>query len=156
MSIHQVFLDFRLAVDGDDLAGQAFEVDPQAPSVEGELHAGMDQPLARQPVADADFGQHVDRALLEQSRADARAQVFGRPPLQHHSVDARLAQHPREQQAGRAGADNSNSSSHRHCIAKGVTFANAVVWVSNQLAGFARRRRGRHDRGENASRQPRP
>jgi hypothetical protein len=47
MGVHQVLLHLGLAVDADDLAGQALQVDAVAPAVEGHLQAIMDQPLAQ-------------------------------------------------------------------------------------------------------------
>ncbi len=92
--VHQVFLDLGLAVDGDALAAQRLQIDAQPPPVEGQLQALVDQPLAREPGAEAGVGQHVDRALLEQSGAHAGAQIRRRPPLQDDDVDALETQQP--------------------------------------------------------------
>ena len=43
----------------------------------------MDETLAREAFADAGLGQQVDRALLEQTGADAGAQILGRATLQY-------------------------------------------------------------------------
>ena len=83
-----------------------------APAVEGQLHALVDQPLAREPVADAGLGQQIDGALLQQAGADAGAQILGVAPLQHHAVDAGEPQQPRQQQPRRPAADNSNLCAH--------------------------------------------
>ena len=109
---HQVLLDLGLAVDGDDLAGEAFEVDAMALAVEGELHTFVDQPLAGEPIADAGFRQQVHGALLQQTGADAGAQVLGIAALQHHAVDAGEPEQPRQQQPRRPTAHNSNVSAH--------------------------------------------
>ena len=83
-----------------------------AAAVEGQLHAFVDQPLAREALADAGLGQQVDRALLEQTGADAGAQILGRAPLQHDRLDAGQSQQPRQQQAGRPAADDSDLRAH--------------------------------------------
>ncbi len=72
----------------------------------------MDQPLARQPVADAGLGEDVDRALLQQAGADAGTQVLRRAPLQHDAVDAGQAEQPRQQQSRGPATDNSNLCAH--------------------------------------------
>ena len=83
-----------------------------APAVERQLDAVVDQPLAIEPLADADLVQQIDGALLEQAGADAGAQVLGRAPLEHDAIDAGQPQQPGEQQPGRPAADDPDLRAH--------------------------------------------
>ena len=73
---------------------------------EPQLDAVVDEPLAPQPLADADLVQQVDRALLQHARADPLLDVLAAPVLEHDGVDARQVQQMREHQSGGPGADD--------------------------------------------------
>ena len=90
--VHQVLLDLGLAVDGDDLAGQRLRgrCDGDLPSNAISTPSWIRRSRA-EPVADAGLRQQIDRALLEQAGAHARAQVLRRAPLQHRRFRCRRA-----------------------------------------------------------------
>ena len=94
VAVHQVLLDLGLAVDADGLARQLLEVDAQAPPAERQLHAVVDEPLAHEPVAHPRLDKGIDRALLQEPGADARAQVLRVAPLEHHAGDAGEPEQP--------------------------------------------------------------
>src|SRR6478672_7224977 len=54
----------------------------------------------------------VDRALLEQTGADAGAQILGRATLQYGRFDPGQSQQARQQQPGRSAADDSDLCAH--------------------------------------------
>ena len=62
--------------------------------------------LALQPFAEPDLAQQVDRRLLEDAGADPRRDVFLRPALDHHGLDALAVEQVREQHPRRPGPDD--------------------------------------------------
>ena len=68
----------------------------------------MVEPLAGEPVADAELVQQVDRVLLEQPGADALLDVLAVARLEHDALDARALEQQGERQAGGSGADDAD------------------------------------------------
>jgi hypothetical protein len=56
---------------------------------EAEVEAVMNEPLAVEALAEAEFIEQVDRALLEQARADAMCDVLAVAVLDDHGLDPR-------------------------------------------------------------------
>ena len=77
-------------------------------AVELQVDAVVDDSLAVHALADAGVAQKVDRALLENARADAVLDVFAAAVLEHDALDAVDLEQPREREPGRAGADDAD------------------------------------------------
>jgi hypothetical protein len=80
--------------------------------LEAEVDARVVEPLAVEPVSDADGVHHVDRVLLEQPRADALLDVLAAAGLEHDALDPRLVQEERECQPGRPCPDDAHLGLH--------------------------------------------
>ena len=104
--------DLLLAIDRDLAAGQAEHVDVERAVVEAQEDARVVEPLAVEPVGDADLMQDVDGVLLEQPGAHSLLDVRAVADLEHDAVDARLVQQQREREAGRPGADDPDLGIH--------------------------------------------
>jgi hypothetical protein len=104
----QVLHDLLLAVDHDRAADQLLEVDPVPLAVVAQLDPLVDRALAVHPLADARLAQGVHRALLEHAGAHALDHVLLVAVLEHDRLDPVQVQEMREQQAGRAGADDAD------------------------------------------------
>ena len=102
----KVALDFRLPVDGDRLPGQTLQVDTMRTASEGQLEAPVHQTFALQPFANARLVQQGDSTRLQQARANARSYVFASALFQHYRGNALSVQQLRQQQPGRAAADD--------------------------------------------------
>ena len=87
-------------------AGERVEVDAVPRTVETQLDALVHEPLAVQACPDARLVEQIDGGLLEHAGTDAPEHVGGALTFDDHVVDARLVQQLREQQPGRAGADD--------------------------------------------------
>ncbi len=66
------------------------------------MHAGTDAGLV----------DEIDRDLLDDAGADATEHILGRVPLEYDVVDVVLMQQLAKEQAGGAGADDCDLSSH--------------------------------------------
>ena len=109
----EVLDDLLLAVDRDrPPAGEPAEVDAVALAVEAQLDAAVDERLAVQTVAEAGVGEQLDRALLEDARADAVLDVLAAAVLEHDRLDPLEVEEVREQQAGRPGPHDSDLCPH--------------------------------------------
>ncbi len=82
--------------------------------VEPELDTAVHQPLAQQPVPDADLHEQVHRPLLEHAGPNAALDVLPAPGLEDHRVDAEPVQQVGEDEAGRPGADDPDLRSLRN------------------------------------------
>ena len=71
--------------------------------------------LAIHALAEAGRAQEIDRAGLQHAGANAAQDMRPALPLEHDTVDAVEIEHVREQQPGRAAADNRHLSSRYHC-----------------------------------------
>ena len=111
--LHEVAGDLGLAVDHHRLAAaQALQVDAPALPGEGDLHAFVDQPVARHAPVDAGLAQQVDHTLFQHAGADAAEHVVRGLAFEDHVVDAGLVQQLAEQEAVRTGADDGDLSLH--------------------------------------------
>ena len=110
--VHQVPGDLGLAVDPHRPADVVDEVEvvplTVAPRFLGPLQvdAAVLVALAREPVAEADLGEQVDRRRLQHAGADPAQHVVGRPVLHQHRLDPGPVQQVGEQQSRRARADD--------------------------------------------------
>jgi hypothetical protein len=92
-----------LRIHGDRLAaGELGQVDPVAARREAQLDAVMDEPFAREALADADRRQQVDGALLEHAGAQRALDLVAAARLEHHRLDAGEVEQVGQQQARRA------------------------------------------------------
>ena len=109
----EVLDDLLLAVDRDRPAvGEPAEVDAVALAVEAQLEAAVDERLAVQTVAEAGVGEQLDRALLQDARADPVLDVLAAAVLEHDRRDPLEVEEVREQQAGRPGPHDSDLCPH--------------------------------------------
>ena len=98
--LDQVFHHFVLRVDGDRAAsGQFVEVNAMPAPIETQFDPVVHQSLAAQPLAHPRVAEQVDRALLENSRADALLHVSAALRLDHDRFDALPVEQVGEQQA---------------------------------------------------------
>ena len=149
LRLDQVLGDLGLAVDPDGAPAQLREVQLVPGAGVLQVDAAVLEALALQPVADAGLGQRVDGVLLEDAGADARLDVVAGPVLEHDGVDALQGQQPREQQTGRAGADDAYLGAHgAECDRADAPLGTAILPVSGSRgSGPARGRcRGRPPR----------
>lgn len=72
----------------------------------GHLEAAVHQPFTLQAFANACFMQQGDSTRLQQACANARAHIFASALFQHHRGNALPVQQLRQQQPGRAAADD--------------------------------------------------
>ena len=106
-SLDQVFGHLGLAIDRDVLAfGQASQVDAERLAVQADAEAGVGQAFLAQAMGDAGAVQQRDRALFQHAGADAAFDVGAGAAFQHQALDAGDVQKLRQQQPGRAGADD--------------------------------------------------
>ncbi len=109
---------FLLAIDGDLLAaGQRGEVDAMAASLEADLDAGMNLPLAPHSLAEAGLVEQVDAALLEYAGAHAVLDIVAAAVLQDDRRDPLPRQEVRKKQSGRPRADDANLRAFDHLVA---------------------------------------
>ena len=104
--------DLLLAVDRDLPAGEPEHVDVEGALAEAQVHAGVVEALAGEPVADADGVQQVDRVLLEQAGTDAVLDVLAAAVLEHDAVDPRPVEQQREREPRRPGPDDPDLGPH--------------------------------------------
>jgi hypothetical protein len=77
-----------------------------APPVEAQVDAVVDQALARQSIAETGFDEQIDRALLEDTRADPMLDVLPAASFNNDRFDPLEVQEMRQQQSGGPGADD--------------------------------------------------
>jgi len=107
----QVLDDLGLGVDRHPAAaGQGAEVEVVPLALELQVDPAVFEALGVQPLAEADGAEQLDRAGLEQAGPLPRLAVGPAAVLHHDGVDATQRQQVREQQAGRAGADDADLS----------------------------------------------
>src|SRR5205085_4321022 len=104
----QILDDLRLPVDDDRAAGQLAQRDVVALAVELQVDAAVDDPLAVEPVGQADFAQQLHVPLLDHARAYPVLAVLATAALEDHGLDACTLEQPAERQPGRAGADDAH------------------------------------------------
>jgi hypothetical protein len=110
--VHQVARDLGLAVDGDRPADEAGEVDAVAGAGEGERDAVMDQALAVHAAPGVGPVDERDGARFQHAGADAAEHMRPAAALQHDVVDAGEMQEAREDEPGRAGAEDGYLGAH--------------------------------------------
>jgi hypothetical protein len=86
--IRKVLLYFSLSIDHYVLLGEAFEIDPMAPTVEGEIEAIVHQPFVHHPLAHTGFIQKIDRTPLKKSGPNTPLDVFPGLTLEHDGLNA--------------------------------------------------------------------
>src|SRR5215470_912374 len=91
-------------------------------------------------LAEADFAQQPDATGLQHAGADALEHIGAALALQHDAVDAAPVQNMRQQQTGRAAADDRDLSARSRGHNKAYQNPNCGYWQAN-LAGKPRRRR---------------
>ena len=103
-----------LAVDRDrPAAGEVGQRDAVAPPVEAQQDAVVHEPLAREPLADADVAQQIDGALLQHARAHSLLHVRAAAILEDDRLDAYPVEQPRQHQARGPRADDRDLGLHR-------------------------------------------
>ncbi len=75
----------------------------------------MGMAFAVHPLAGARIAQHLDRAEFEHARADALEHMRLALPFEHDAVDSMSVQQMRQEQAGRAAADDRDLSAAHAC-----------------------------------------
>ena len=70
-----------------------------AAAAEAQLDAVMAQAFALHPLADAGFGEEIDRALLEHAGAHAMLDVVAVAALEHDRLDAGAVQQMRQHES---------------------------------------------------------
>ena len=93
-------------------AREVGEGDAVATPGELQVQAPVDRTFAAQPIADADLGQEVDRALLEHAGANLGLELGAAAALEHDRLDPRAREQVREQQPSGAAADDSDLDVH--------------------------------------------
>ena len=107
----QVLDDLGLGVDRHPApAGQVAEVEVMPFTLELQVDSAVFEALGVHPVAQADRAEQFYRARLKQAGPLARLAVGPAAVLDHDGVDAAQGQQVREEQAGRAGPDDSDLS----------------------------------------------
>src|SRR5262249_12775785 len=104
-----------------------------AASGETQRQAFVNESFPMQAGGEAELGHEVDRALFEQAGTDALDDVAAASVLQDDGLDAVATQEMRQQQPGRAGADNSHLGAHRAHrpgSTRAFGFAGSVVFDS--------------------------
>ena len=109
----EVLRDLRLAVEPDAATDEVDEVEV-VPFVRPlEVDAPVLLALAVDPVTQADPVEHLDGRALQDARPDPGLDVVPGARLDDHRVDASLREEVREEEAGRAGADDGDQGAHR-------------------------------------------
>ena len=112
MSFVKVPRHLGLAIDDDGFAGVSREVDVIHAAVDCDMRAVMGQTFAFEAVGDADLLHQADEPLFENASADAGKDMFARLAFQDDALDPVFVQEEREEEAGRAPADDGDLSSH--------------------------------------------
>jgi hypothetical protein len=110
----EVLRHLGLAVDHHALADVPAEVDAHMAAREAEAHAVVDGTEAVHARADPGLAQRLDRAPLEDAGTDPRKHVLTRLAFEDDRADAGEMEQPREQQPGRAAADDDDRHARRH------------------------------------------
>src|SRR5215472_6842056 len=114
--LHQVMGNFRLPIDGYDLAGQPMKIDALPPSVKVDLHPLMHQPLAVEACTDTGPVEEIDGPGLDEPGTNAAQHMFAGPVLDDYVLDAVIVQLLAQQQTRRAGADDRDLRAHQSRI----------------------------------------
>ena len=85
---NQIPYHLMLAIDGDGLAGEVFEIDAMAMPGKTELNPVMHQPLPAHPIAHTDLIQQIDRAVLQHSGPNPVFAILPAAILHNHRLDA--------------------------------------------------------------------
>mgnify|MGYP006180191323 CR=1 FL=1 len=113
--LEQVVHHLLLAIDGDRAAtGQRRHVDAEQRTVERNLGAAMDQPLAIEPAAEAQPMHQVGRHLFQHAGTHPPLDIGPVAPFQHDRGNALRREQMGQEHAGRAGADNGYAGAHSH------------------------------------------
>jgi hypothetical protein len=108
----QVFYDLVLTVDHDRFAGEVGEVQMPAAPAETQVGAVVHEALAHHARAHAVVVQNVDRAMLQNTRADACFAILARTVLDDDRLDAGAMQQMTEEQARWTRTDDSDLRAH--------------------------------------------
>ncbi len=101
------------------------QVDAIHALVVGDENAFVDLALAVHALAALRLAHQVGEAVLQHAGANAAQHIFAALPLQEHRVDALEMQQLRQQQAGRAAADDADLGFHR----------SSSLWIIPRLSG---------------------
>ena len=80
---------------------------------EGEVDAAVHHALPMETCANAHLGHQVNRALLEDTRADALDHMFLASVLENDGINARTMEEMTEHQPGRPATDNPDLGAQR-------------------------------------------
>ena len=98
-----------LRIDRDLLAtGERRKVDVLVPAIEAQDDAVVVEAFLHHPLAGTDLVHEIDGALLEHARLDDGLDIVAAVLLQDDRFDALQVQNVRQQQSGRAGADDAD------------------------------------------------
>src|SRR5262249_31660361 len=112
----KVFRERSLAVGHQLLAGKSLRVDEKPGSaLPGDRRAVVRMTFAVHALAKPNLAQKPDSAVFEHAGADAFEHVCAALALQHNAVDTITIQNMREQQTGRAAADDRDLSARSRC-----------------------------------------
>ena len=125
-----------------------------AAAAEAQLDAVVEQAFAAHPLADAGFGEEVDRALLQHAGAHAMLDVLAVARFEHHGLDARAVQEVRQHESGRPRAEDADLRALLHQAGRPSRVAaeeQAVeVRIVQQLGGRPVERQAAHLEHERA------
>src|SRR5512139_666054 len=108
----EVLHDLLLAVDGDALVHQRFEVDAMQITVNADIDAPMQHALALHPFADPQLGEQIRRPVFNQARANSIFNVIAAAILDDDRVDTLQPEESRKHEASRACSDDSDLRPH--------------------------------------------
>jgi hypothetical protein len=112
----KVFLNFRLPVNRDVLAGQSGDIDAVPAPAESHLETSMAQTVPAQAIDDTRLSQQVHRSLFQHTGADASLDVLAGAAFDHHGMHTGTLQEPRQEKSRRPRADDRHlrfRASHR-------------------------------------------
>lgn len=89
-------------------------VDAEQRTVERNLGAAMDQPLAIKPLAKAQPMHQVGRHLFQHAGTHPPLDIGPVAPFQHDRGNALRREQMGQEHAGRAGTDNGYAGAHSH------------------------------------------
>ena len=146
----EILDDLLLAVHGDRVADQLVEVEAVAATLEGQLDAAVGEPLAVEPIGEAEVAEQGDTRVFEHAGADAMLDVVAVVTFEDDAVDAAGREEVGEDEPGRSGPDDRDrgrswrwAAGGRH--QRGLQFAQDRQLVGGRRGERARRRRRRRD-----------
>src|SRR6266581_4044475 len=92
----------------EGMLGRHIPWKPSHPAMKSQLNSRMDEPFALQALPDANFDQHIHRALLEHACADALFDVFPAARFDNDGFDPLQMEEVRKEQSRRPGSDDSD------------------------------------------------